>query len=312
MTPAAKGPSWLAQGLILLGVIFQLLLGAVLGTLFIALAGGSVPGLLLLALSFVLALAVHELGHVLFGLWRGFEFVELGIGPLVLGRSGVRWGSGGRLGFALMVPPPDGGDDGDWRWFLSGGVLLGFMAGCAALVLSPRAPGAAHALLLGFGLVSTLLAALNALPFGRPQSDGVRVWRLRRGAPERAQDLAVLRLTGFSLRGWSPDEWSAADLGTLERPLSNPTLELAAATARFEHAAWTGQAFGCELRRLESVRDRLPSRLLRAAANASLALGWARLGELEHASRALRAADVPQLRGVAPHLLLLADRKSVV
>ncbi|RBP02974.1 site-2 protease family protein [Rossellomorea aquimaris] len=90
-----------------------------------------------LFLAWLLAVGLHELGHVMAGRWNGFEFGFLAFGPIqfeqtkngIKLRGNKRWFFFG--GVAMMVPPRIDKEAliPKWAAFAAGGPILSFLAG---------------------------------------------------------------------------------------------------------------------------------------------------------------------------------------
>jgi hypothetical protein len=181
---------------------------------------GKGPGLLLLGCSVALAgvasIVVHEAGHVLGGLWAGFRFHSMAIGPLKVDRGfhlsrhrGTLAWSGGWVG---MVP---GVRDHLRRRALvlvAAGPASSLLWGGAVLLL-PFPKGVASAT---FILGSLLGGMIELLPIRSHAValDGWRIWELSRSSPWSARWLALMRLAAEIQDGVMPEDLSAQALAT--------------------------------------------------------------------------------------------------
>ncbi|OGX91364.1 hypothetical protein BEN49_05065 [Hymenobacter coccineus] len=157
---------------------------------------GQVAGLLaLLPVAWLLAVLLHELGHVLAGQTQRFQFRWLAVGPLLwkreAGRLRLVWNKSLNLagGMALCLPP--NADDLRRRFmvFAAGGPLGSAAWAAVALgtyALLPVATSAVGQVLAGAlaasGGISALLALLTLIPahVGGFYSDGGRLLHLGR------------------------------------------------------------------------------------------------------------------------------------
>ncbi|MHA7136814.1 site-2 protease family protein [Rossellomorea arthrocnemi] len=96
-----------------------------------------------LFLAWLLAVGLHELGHVMAGRWNGFEFGFLAFGPIQFEqtKSGIKLRENKRWfffgGVAMMVPPriKKQGLIPKWAVFAAGGPMLSFIAGITFYLL---------------------------------------------------------------------------------------------------------------------------------------------------------------------------------
>lgn len=216
----------------------QVLIGAAVAVLCCSILLGLLPearlGVLDWTVAFVpaliLALAVHEAGHLLGGRLAGFRAVVFVLGPLLVERTagGVRAGLNRSLalygGTAASVPE----DTHDLRrrtlLMIAGGPATSILSGVLALALRgplglaaiPAAAGHAHVIASTatavFGVASLLLSAVTLIPSrtGGPHTDGRRILQLLRGGPAADQEVALLALWGLMLAGRRPREWDSA------------------------------------------------------------------------------------------------------
>jgi hypothetical protein len=298
---------------------------------------GWLPGVLALVslpLAFLLAVAVHECGHLLAGLLRGGRFLLLIVGPLRLAstRDGLRWGRNRSFplfgGLASVAPRDASRIEADFGWLIAGGPLAS-LAGGAVLVATGLGFGSVLAEPVGawtFGLwflcllvggMSLGLGVLALVPnrtAGFP-SDGARLLSLWRGGPKAAREAALFALVAMVTGGVRsrdlPDDLvaRATDAGA---PADGGT-EVAARLIAYSVALDRGDA----PRAAEHLRAALP---LAGAAPAllqdGLMLEWAyfqarHLGDAAGARQALARAGAyelsPETRLRAEAALALAE-----
>jgi hypothetical protein len=162
----------------------------------------------------LLAIVVHECGHLLAGLSLGFRCRGIRFGRFRIDQnfrvSLDRNSEDAKLGEAVMIPQP-------WKdirlrmtLMLLAGPVANFMAGYA-LLRWLQAPSLISGSFIG---VSFFFAAVNVLPQALTSqlTDGERIWMLL-FQPARAQRyLAILRLTDEIDRGVSMESLSPSDL----------------------------------------------------------------------------------------------------
>lgn len=184
--------------------------------------------LLLGVVAMIVALAVHELGHLIAGLAVGFQFSVFVIGPVLVERSPtgsirVGWNRVPALfgGVAGTVPTRPEGLRSRFAMVIAGGP-------CASALLAVGAAIALQWLSLPQGMLRTELSWLRLLssaiflgtaiplPNGPFVSDGLRFLRMVRGGPKGDRDLSLLTLMALQRAGVRPRVW---DRSLLERAL---------------------------------------------------------------------------------------------
>jgi hypothetical protein len=211
------------------------LLGAAAAALFVhALGKGaiSIPGmtkgastaLVMTVLMFTgfLALALHELGHLIAGRWVGFRLHLYVVGPLRIER-----GEHDRLrlrfnrdlstygGMCASLPTDERNLLQRFAFVVAGGPVVSLLAGALAFGAGSALhalPGLAHFSLLLFGMVSTLIGVVTSIPMpnGAYLTDGARWLRLRRGGPLAERDEALLHCYALTMAGRAPADWPEA------------------------------------------------------------------------------------------------------
>lgn len=172
----------------------------------------------------LIAIAVHELGHVAAGLTQGLAFKWMTVGPLRVSlehgrlrfgvnRVGILWG-----GVAVLQPR----DDRDLRrrmcWFAAGGPLASLALAAVAWV---AAEGAWREAWLMTCLASLLMAVVTLVPSQMHglRSDGGRLLDLLRDGPARQRECRMLEIIGAMNAGRRPSSWNA---GTMRAILEEP------------------------------------------------------------------------------------------
>ena len=176
----------------------------------VSMIGGFLLVALISAGTFFLAVAIHELGHCLVGLWVGFSFNSLRIGRLQIDRpfrfSFYRGKGTGAGGWALMFPVKH--DKLVWR------AAAMIFAGPAANLLSvtfvillPFPPGIASRL---FAFFSLILGVFNLLPFRNRavHSDGSRILMLLLNRARGERWAALMKLGAELRHGAMPESLS--------------------------------------------------------------------------------------------------------
>lgn len=202
-------------------------------------------------------IAVHELGHLLAGLWQGNRFALYAVGPLLVLREGDRvrvrfnrslslWG-----GIAGTMPRP-GARAADavanFRRVVIAGPLASLLLAVVGALLATRASDATRLLGLTAALTSGLIAMVTMLPLktGGFYSDGARWLMLRRGGAAAERWVALSTLGALAMNAVPAKEWpgealaNAARLAddSLDGTLLNQMLH-GAALMRGDHASAT-------------------------------------------------------------------------
>ena len=202
---------------------------------------------LALLLAIWLQLLIHETGHALAALSRGYRAMAFGAGPLRLERGQAGWrfhvakNVGGIGGFAALLPPADARHPRvDDAIYLAGGPLANLLAAALSFAaLGWTEPGTVAATLLGsFAAFGVLIGALNLVPFTSAgwRSDGLGLLDLWR-RPElvagyrRVQQVGALQLTGTR-----PRDWPDALVPELPPPDADPHLRRGVALLRLSRA----------------------------------------------------------------------------
>jgi hypothetical protein len=168
-----------------------------------------------------LAIAWHELGHVIGGWLSGFRLVLFTAGPLRIDRQGERlrmsWNRTPSLWGGVAATTPSPGETSDMRrkmmTMVAGGPLASLLGGLlllAAFWLRAGEGPLRLALLVG-GAVSLTIALATLLPFssGGFVNDGQRILQLLRGGESVERWIAGANLSAWSMttraRQWPED-----------------------------------------------------------------------------------------------------------
>jgi hypothetical protein len=190
---------------------------------------------------------LHEAGHAVAALARGYRPFAFGVGPLRLERSTGGWrlhvtrSVRGIGGFASLLPPPNAARPRlDDAVYLAGGPLANLIGAGLALALMPTlSPGSTAWLAAGaFAAFGLLIGTVNLIPFTSAgwRSDGRGLLDLVRrpalvAAYRRLQELGVLTMTGVR-----PRDWPEALVPPLPGPDADRLLRIGAAQLRLSRA----------------------------------------------------------------------------
>src|SRR5262249_6466080 len=167
----------------------------------------------------LLAIAIHECGHLAAGLalgfrCRGFRFGRVKIDP---GFRVSRHQDSGEaaLGGAVRIPRPWGNIGFRVALMTLAGPVANLLSGYVVLLLWSD-----HSLVSGsFIAASFFFGATNLLPLGMPGvlSDGTRIWRMLFNREWAERHLAILKLADDDDRGMAFESLVSADLERANR-----------------------------------------------------------------------------------------------
>jgi hypothetical protein len=177
-------------------------------------------------LALVVAVFLHELGHVAAGYAFGFRVARIHLGPLEIrdyGLPRVRLVRSLQAGVVLV--PVDGATAlGPLRWGLIASTAAGPLMGLAAGALLIAVAGGLRladplSLTQVLGQMSLILGVFNLLPLrsGDQLSDGRRIFSLLMRNRECGHILAATLMMGDALSGRRPREWDTSLLAVMER-----------------------------------------------------------------------------------------------
>lgn len=180
-------------------VLLYLAIGGQSGILFIRYAD-ALPGSFLLRMAVLIAgvyaamalqIAIHEAGHLVFGLLTGYRFSSYRFfGLMWIMRDGKlcfrRMKLAGTGGQCLMLPP-DWSESCPYVLYNLGGVLMNLISALLCLLLLPVAAPLCRLFLLLLAMIGLLLAITNGLPlrFGPVDNDGRNILSIRRSPAAR-------------------------------------------------------------------------------------------------------------------------------
>lgn len=147
---------------------FLLMMGKTIGLLLVGVYGGM-----------LLHIAVHEAGHLVFGLLTGYGFSSYRVGSIMLlmenGKLKLRkFSLAGTGGQCLMTPPELVDGKMPYVLYNLGGSLMNFGVSLVCLLLSFIAPDYLAVLLRVFAVLGLALGAMNGIPMrlGGVDNDG--------------------------------------------------------------------------------------------------------------------------------------------
>lgn len=176
--------------------------------------------------SLIVAVLVHELGHVIAGYLVGLRVARVHLGPVEIrdhGRPRVRLVRSLQAG-VVLVPFDRATALGPLRWGLivstAAGPLLGLVSGAALFALAGGLRlGDPLSVTQAIAQMSVILGVLNFLPLrsGEQLADGRRLFSLLVRNRECGRILAATLMLTEAMSGRRPREWDRSLLAVMER-----------------------------------------------------------------------------------------------
>ena len=178
-----------------------------------------VEGVLLFLLAFFLQVVIHEAGHMIVGLVRGWSFIHfMVLGVVFSNRNGKlhlsRFAIPGVGGQCLMMPPEKGDTNFGIALYNAGGVLMNLAMALLVAVLQichyESLSWDANVLLVSLCATGVIFAFINGVPFmgsGVP-NDGMNICELRKDAFSTHVFLTTMRIMGRLQQGASIEQIS--------------------------------------------------------------------------------------------------------
>ena len=171
---------------------------------------GILAFVLLLFLGQFIALAIHEMGHLLFGLCVGLRFDSISIGPLFIDhhfKVSLQWKQrSGAAGMASLLNNGNHRLRSRWLFMILGGPLANLICAAAGLIYQKYSGNSSPALNL-FIFFSAWMVLANLVPYRFIfLSDGMRIWLLLANRRKGERWLAVTLLVTALADGAAPDQ----------------------------------------------------------------------------------------------------------
>lgn len=192
--------------------------------------------LLATAVFFFIHIALHEVGHLIFGLLTGYKFSSYRIGNFMWLRDGdaIRFrrltitGTGGQC---LMIPPDSADGDIPYRAYNLGGSIVNLIFGAPIFaVLLPLCRTAVHPAiicLMLFGNIGVTLALMNGLPMnmGGMDNDGMNAVSLGKNSAARRAFYTQMKANeqlsrGIRLKDMPDELFVMPSAAEMQNPLS--------------------------------------------------------------------------------------------
>ena len=124
-----------------------------------------------IALAYFLQMAIHEGGHLVFGLATGYRFSSYRVGRFMLVKAGgrlqlKRLSIPGTAGQCLLEPPGELGEPFPYKLYNLGGIIANLVTALVCLLLLPlvKTHTFAAGFLSGMASIGILLALMNGIP----------------------------------------------------------------------------------------------------------------------------------------------------
>lgn len=205
-------------------IILSMCIGAIIG-IFMAIFGKhifdnmdtfndiifSIPLLIaLLMVAFMLQLILHEAGHLICGIWSGYEFVSFRVGSLTFVKEDgnivlKKFKVAGTGGQCLMMPPEGNGYDCPYILYNLGGILMNFLVSCLCIILYIVFPmPKLIAMFLIFTAISGIYDVIvNGIPMkvSGISNDGHNILSMKKDKLSRHSFYIQLRVNGLLYQG---------------------------------------------------------------------------------------------------------------
>jgi hypothetical protein len=196
-----------------IGILFAVVVDKFIST-------ASQPNLTLLSYcaSFVLAVTIHELGHLTAGWLVGFHFSHISVGPfsvgLEYGRLKIKVRRDlGALGYAAMHIETVQGLRRRLLLYIAAGPAANLISGTLAALFVNFAPPSFRTIwvtsfAVGFAALSLLVGLTSLVPYGKTlRSDGTRIWMLLNSCDGTRRWIAAAALGSQQRKGVRPRNW---------------------------------------------------------------------------------------------------------
>lgn len=176
-----------------------------------------IEGILLVCLAIFLQIILHEMGHMIAAILRGWKFVSfMALGWVLSRKNGkfqlTRFSIVGAAGQCLMLPPPEGDTDRGIAFYNAGGVLMNvtvsLLAICVLVLGHTFLPWDIAVFLALFAFVGFCFTLVNGIPAvmnGLP-NDGKNIQQLCKDRFSTEVFLATMRLMGRMQQGETIDQ----------------------------------------------------------------------------------------------------------
>ena len=209
----------------IVGLLLYMLIGALCGGLFLR-YGEVLPDSFVLTMvlllggvyaAMVLQIAIHEAGHLVFGLLTGYRFCSYRFFSLMWikqdGKLQFRRMSLAGTGGQCLMAPPDWREDCPYMLYNLGGVLMNLISAALFWLLSLLAPPVVKVFLFFGAIIGLAFALMNGLPLriGPVDNDGRNILSIRKSPAARRAFWLQMKVNerqaaGERLRDM-PDDW---------------------------------------------------------------------------------------------------------
>lgn len=175
----------------------------------------------LVFVSFLIQIIIHESGHLIFGLLSGYTFVSFRVGSATFVKDEGKWkikkfnipGTGGQC---LLMPPEVENENFPFVLYNLGGIISNLIFGIIPIVIAivfQGLPAWLKGVLLVFGSVGIVSALLNGIPLKAAgvANDGSNVISMLKDKEARKAFYSQLRFNGLLSMGTRPRDMSISE-----------------------------------------------------------------------------------------------------
>ena len=254
-----------------------------------------------------LQVVVHELGHLVFGLFSGYRFLSFFVFGFVIVKEGSRLkvkrhNMPGALGQCLMLPPEHKGDRVPVVGYNAGGVIFNLLltVGCLLpLVLGHPSP--LMAVFLGVtAFMGLYMIIMNGVPMhvGGMPNDGYNILKLHGNPKSRRAFAGILRLTAMVKSGVRPRDLPGASFDSFEDVDFSEPLQVNMLSAYAAYLLDKGEYEKCESICREIIEKEAHVRFFMVDAKCELACILYRSGRIEEARETLDDDDMKMVNAM--------------
>lgn len=158
-------------------------------------------------------LFIHELGHVVFGIWSGYKFNYVTVGPITIEKTdrlrisvNDSWFSFGGVSNCTPLAKDLETIARQHKWYAAGGPIFSVVVGMISLLTGEFMN---IDMVYYFGIFNLSVFVLTILPYqGSLKSDGRILWELWRGGKHSDEFLISLLLIKEMMTPLHPRDWS--------------------------------------------------------------------------------------------------------
>lgn len=189
--------------------------------------------LIVLVVSYFLHIIIHESGHLLFGLFSGYQFVSFRVGSLIFYKSKGQYKFGkyklaGTGGQCLMSPPEFKDGMIPYRLYNMGGAIMNLLFSIPTMLIwvTAKPDGLGKIICILWTMVGLFSAAANGIPMsiGPIDNDGKNAINLGKNRKALRAFGLQLKVNKMQMEGYllseMPEEWfELPEMEDMENPM---------------------------------------------------------------------------------------------